>query len=259
MTRFSQALADKGFVQTVELEPPKGVDLKPLQELATSLAGRVDAVVLADNPRAEARLDPVVVAGELIQKAGVEVILTFTCRDRNRLALTSRMLAAAAAGVETLLIVSGDFVNLGDHPQAKPVYDLDSVQALQLAGGLSQGTDLAGIELAGAPSFFLGATAAAQAEPLGPQLLKLRKKLAAGAGFIVTMPLAGVEAYSRLRREAGVEGAKLIAGVEVDEPAARERAAELVKELKAAGADGVHLSIPGAQEELPALLDACGL
>ena len=257
MTRFGQALKDKSFVVTVELEPPKGSDLGPLQELAGKLSGQVDAVVLADNPRAEARMEPVMAAHKLLRHAGVEVILTLTCRDRNRLALTSQMLGAAAAGVESLLIVSGDFVNLGDHPGAKPVYDLDSVQALQLARQLCQGQDMSGNDLLGSPSFVLGAALSPQAEPLGAQLLKLRKKLQAGAEFIMTMPLTDKETYAKLKAEAGE--VKLIAGVAAEDPASREGAAALVKELKSVGADGVHLSMAAAQEELPALLNNCGL
>lgn len=257
MTRFGQALKDKNFVVTVELDPPKGADLEPLKKLAQELSSKVDAVVLADNPRAEARMDPVMAAHKLLRHAEVEVILTMTCRDRNRLALTSQMLGAAAAGVETLLIVSGDFVSLGDHPQAKPVYDLDSVQALQLARSLSQGQDLTGHDLAGAPSFVLGAALSPQAEPRGAQLLKLRKKLQAGAEFIMTMPLADQETYQELRAE--VDSTKLIAGVAVEDPASRDKAAGLVKQLKTAGADGVHISMAAAQEDLPAFLSACGL
>lgn len=257
MIRFGQALKDKSFVTTVELEPPKGADLGPLQELAGELSGRVDAVVLADNPRAEARLDPVMAAHKLLRHAEVEVILILTCRDRNRLALTSQMLGAAAAGVESLLIVSGDFVSLGDHPGAKPVYDLDSVQALQLARQLSQGQDMSGNDLLGSPSYVLGAALSPQAEPLEAQMLKLRKKMQAGLDFIMTMPLADQASYAKLKAQAG--GLKLIAGVAADDPASREEAAALVKELKSSGADGVHLSMAAAQEELPALMNACGL
>lgn len=257
MNRFSQALKKKDFVVTVELEPPKGTDLEPLVKLASELAKRVDAVVLADNPRAEARLDPMMAAHKLLRHAEVDVILTLTCRDRNRLALTGQMLAAAAAGVESLFIVSGDFVNLGDHPQAKPVYDLDTVQALHLAAKLSQGQDLAGGEIADAPAFLLGAAFSTQAEPRGAHLMKLKKKLRAGAGFIVTLPLPEAAPYAPLRAETGET--KVIAGVTLADPAEREQAAALVKELKAAKADGVHLALPAAQEELPAFLNACGL
>jgi methylenetetrahydrofolate reductase (NADPH) len=111
--------------------------------------------------------------------------------------------------------------------------------------------------LQGAPSFVLGTALSPQAEPRGAQLLKLRKKLQAGAEFIMTMPLEDQDTYQELR--AGIDGVKLIAGVAVEDPASREAASELVKQLKESGADGVHISMAAAQEDLPAFLNACGL
>ena len=166
MTSFAQALKDRGFVVTAELDPPRGVDLGPLMELAGRIAGQVDALVISDNQGANLRQSPWWAAHRLAETTPAEVILTLTCRDRNRLALAGDILAAAAAGVDNLLLVSGDFISLGDHPQAKPVYDLDSVQALMLAQGLAQGHDLNGQALAGAPELFLGAVLAPEARPL---------------------------------------------------------------------------------------------
>jgi 5,10-methylenetetrahydrofolate reductase len=250
MTSLAQSLEQKDFLVTVELEPPKGPDLGPLVELAASLAGRADALVVADNPRAEARLSPVLAAHKLAKHAGAPVVVTLACRDRNRLALTSEMLAAAAAGAEGVLVVSGDFVTLGDHPQAKPVYDLDSVQGLLLARELARGRDLAGGELAAPAPLLLGAAANPGADPPGPQLLKLRKKRAAGAALFWGAP-APARAVAAFLAQA--EGLRLLAGVG---PA--EGAPELISELRGGGAAGVHLSAPGAPEELAGLLDACG-
>jgi 5,10-methylenetetrahydrofolate reductase len=250
MTSLGQSLEQKDFLVTVELEPPKGPDLAPLVELASAVGGRADAVVVADNPRAQARLGPVLAAHKLAKHAGCPVVVTLTCRDRNRLALTSEMLAAAAAGAQGLLMVSGDFVTLGDHPQAKPVYDLDSVQGLFLARELAQGRDLAGGGLEAPVELLLGAAANPAAEPLGPQLLKLRKKRAAGATLFWGAP-APAQAVAALLAQA--EGLRLVAGVE-----AGGGAAGLVSELRGSGAAGVHLSAPGAPGELAGLLDACG-
>ncbi len=111
-----------------------------------------------------------------------------TCRDRNRLALESDLLGAGALGLENILVISGDFVSLGDHPDAKPVYDADSVQFLQIARGLMAGHDSADQPLQGNPQFCLGAVLIPEADPLGPQLLKVRKKLAAGARFFHHRP-----------------------------------------------------------------------
>jgi 5,10-methylenetetrahydrofolate reductase len=260
MAKLAQALADKKFVITVELDPPRGVAIAGLKALAAGLAGRVDAVVLSDNRGACPRQAPCWLAHVLGAHAGLEVIMTLTCRDRNRLALTSEMLAAAAAGVENLLLVSGDFVSLGDHPGAKPVYDLDSVQALQLATALMAGHDLGGQDLADAPTFFLGSSLAAHANPLGPQVMKYRKKLQAGADFFITQPLNALGTMEAFLDQAGEPGAPIIAGVEMGAPGEMEAKADLARRIKATGmAAGLHLSLPAAPAQLPAFLDACGL
>ena len=258
MSSLQEALAAKKFVCTVELNPPKGASLDKFLALAQGLAGKADALVLADNPGATARMDPLLAAAKLSNGSGGEVVLTLTCRDGNRLSLTARMLAAAAAGVKNLLLVSGDHVSLGDHPQAKAVYDLDSVQALLLAGQLAQGHDLAGGELEDAPSFFAGAAVCLQAEPRAAQLMKLGKKVAAGAGFVITMPVDGADQFKAFVEQAGSLERPILAGVEVGEGQEPDAATALVKELEKAGAAGVHLSWPSAPERLPELLAACG-
>jgi len=260
MTSFAQALQDKPFVVSLELDPPRGADLAAFMDLAGALAGRVDALVLSDHRGAVPRMSPWWPAHRLVEHTPAEVIVTLCCRDRNRLAMTGDLMAMSAAGVENLLVVSGDFTTLGDHPQAKPVYDLDSVQALLLAGRLAQGRDLAGAELMGAPRFFLGAVAAPAATPWEPQAAKLRKKINAGAGFLVTLPIQTPAPLEGFWARVGAGPVPLIAGVEVGEPGQRTAAAALVKEIKAGGlANGVHLAMPAAQADLPALLDACGL
>lgn len=258
MSSFSQVVAEKDFVVTVEVDPPKGTDLSGLLDLAQALGKRADALVVSDNAGAVARLDPVAAAAAVKDKAGAEVIVTLTCRDRNRLALTSAMLAAAAAGLENLLLVSGDYVTLGDHPQAKGVYDLDSVQALQLAGTLGAGSDMAGGRLSGAPNFFLGAGVSPLAQPLAGQVMKLKKKLAAGAKFIITMPVSQAGQFAKFHDLINGVQCKLLAGVELGEGADVQTAGTLAGELKAAGAAGLHLSAPGRPEALGDLLSACG-
>ena len=260
MTSLQEAMSSDRFLVTAELEPPKGTELEPLAALAQSLGRRLDALVVSDNNRAQARLDPLAAALLIKERAACQLVITLTCRDRNRLALTSQMLAAGAAGFGNLLLVSGDFVSLGDHPGAKPVYDLDSVQALDLAGKLASGRDLAGNQLQGAPSFFLGAGVAPAAQPLALQALKARKKIQAGARFLVTRPLAEVAELEALLAELGSLEVPLLAGVEVGEALDKDRAAELVKQIKSGNlARGVHLSAPGDPAGLEALLDLCGL
>jgi 5,10-methylenetetrahydrofolate reductase len=258
MSRFSEALNQKDFLVTMELDPPKGTDLSAFLATAKDLAGRVDALVVSDNAGAVARMDAVTAARELLADSQAEVIVTLTCRDRNRLALTSAMLAAAAAGLENLLLVSGDYVTLGDHPQAKGVYDLDSVQALSLAATLNQGNDLSGGELSGNPGFFLGAVVSPAAEPQAAQLMKLNKKLTAGAQFFITQPITDLEQYRKFQQRTEKVAVKILVGVETGENLDLEAAGALITELKNAGAAGVHLSTPGRPEDLASLLSASG-
>lgn len=260
MPDLSQALGQKEFVVTVELDPPRGVDVSRVLDLAGRLAGRVDAVVVSDHRQACARQSPCWLAHLLRERAGLTAVMTLTCRDRNRLALTGDILAAAAAGARELLLVSGDFVTLGDHAGAKPVYDLDSVQALQMARALAAGRDLAGQALEGAPELFLGAVVAAAAKPLEPQLVKFRKKIQAGAGFFITRPLKSAEDLRSFLERNGPAGVPMIAGVEAKGAEDVPAAAALFRQVREAGlAAGAHLSLPQAQDGLPDLLTACGL
>ncbi len=255
MSKFSDALAGGKFVVTVELDPPRGPSLQELDALAASLAPQADAVVVSDNRGAVARLSPVLAAHHLIKHTPAEVILTLTCRDRNRLALTSEMLAAAAGGVRNLLLVSGDFVTLGDQPGARPVYDLDSVQALMLASAMAQGRDLAG-ELSGPAAFFLGASLPAATEPPGLAGIKFAKKLKAGAGFFITQPVSGAAQLEALTQLPPAAGCKLIAGLELKAEEEAGPLVELAKELKGGGkAAGVHLACPDNPQRLAELLD----
>jgi 5,10-methylenetetrahydrofolate reductase len=259
MSKLSDALAAGKFVVTVELDPPRGADLDPLGELAGRLSGKADAVVVSDNRGAIARMSPVMACRHLIANGGPEVIMTLTCRDRNRLGLTSELLAAAAAGVENLLVVSGDFVTLGDQPGSRPVYDLDSVQALLLASALAQGQDLAG-ELSGPAPFYLGATLAPDASLLGLQTMKFMKKSKAGAAFFITKPIRDASGLEALAQQAGAGEAKIIAGLELEADQEPSGAAELAQALKAGGiAAGVHLACPDNQQRLPELVGQLGL
>jgi 5,10-methylenetetrahydrofolate reductase len=272
-------LEKKDFVVTAELHPPKGCDLSGLLAQADRLKGKVDAVTVSDNAHAVMRMSAWAACRALSER-GLEVILTVACRDRNRLALASDLLGAASLGVKNLLCVSGDHVVLGDHREAKPVFDLDSVQLLQLAGRLIQGQDGGEAPLTGAPRFLLAAAANPNAEPLGPQLLKFQKKVSAGATLFQTQAVFEVARFkafaAEARKVAGGAKVKLLAGVHVLSPAelgllaeaaadprllpglrvpaevatglgegsgkAVELAGGIIKQLKASGAcNGVHL------------------
>lgn len=219
MGKLKDALAGGRFPLVVEIKPPKGVDLEGMLAPVRGLNGKVTAFGVPDNEHAKMRLSALA-AARLVKGAGGEPLLLMTCRDRNRLALESDLLGAGALGLENILAMSGDFVTLGDHPDAKPVYDADSVQLLGIAQGLMAGHDSAGNSLKGNPEFFLGAVLIPEADPLPPQQLKFRKKLAAGAQFFVTAPVFDLEKLRQFRQALDLNGAKLLACLKV--PSAEE-------------------------------------
>jgi len=294
MSKLRETLEAGAFPVVVELKPPKGTGVDEMLAVVKALAGRVTAFSIPDNEHAKMRL-AAVAAARLVKEAGGEALVHLTCRDRNRLALSSDLLGAASLGLENLLLVSGDYVTLGDHPQAKPVYDADSVQLLQIARGLMDGHDSAGLPLTGSPVFFLGAVVIPEAEPLPPQLIKFEKKLAAGAQFFITPPIFDLDKLRRFREHLPGTPVKLLAGVKVlgaDEVAlaaagqwrkvyslppdlvrdlagkepedimARgvEAAGRLVKQIKQEKlADGVYLKAKGRTDLFTKILAAAGL
>ncbi len=211
MSRLARQLAAGEFVVTTEVAPPKGIDLAATLATVAHLRG-VTAVNVTDNQGANMRMTPLVVAGLLVRE-GVEPILQLTCRDRNRMALQSDLLGAAALGVENLLLVSGDHARFGDHPAARSVFDLDSVQLLQGVAGLMAGQDLAGRPLSTAPRFFPGAAVTPEAEPFELMVQKYRKKVAAGAGFFQTQAVFEPQRLARFMAEAKGSGVPVLVGV----------------------------------------------
>jgi len=184
MSQFSEQLASGRFVVTAEIAPPKGTNLAPAMDGARKMQG-VTAVNVTDNQGANMRLSSLALAAQL-QQSGMETILQLTCRDRNRMALQSDLLGAAAFGIENLLLLSGDHSKFGDHPDARPVFDLDSVQLLDMTSGLMAGVDMAGKPLNGVPRFFPGAAVNPAAEPFELMFQKVTKKVASGALFFQT-------------------------------------------------------------------------
>ena len=156
MTRkLEEKLRSRSFAVTTELTPPKGIDLAEIFAKAELLAPCVDAVNLTESPRARMAIEPKSVAHLLIDR-GVEPIVQVTARDRNRIAVQADLLGAAALGVQNFVFMTGDSPKNGDHPDAKPVFDLTTVELLAAARTLAAGHDLAGNELKGAPHFFVG-------------------------------------------------------------------------------------------------------
>jgi len=194
-------LQEKEFVVTAEIGPPKGTDVSRLVHHIELLRDRVDALNVTDNQSSVMRVSSLA-ACRLILEHGGEPILQLTCRDRNRLALQSELLSAWVLGVRNVLCLTGDYVTLGDHPEAKPVFDLDSVQLLQTVGRLNQGQDLAGNNLEGATDFLAGAVVTPEADPLEPQLIKFAKKVRAGARFFQTQAVYDLERFRRFMEQA---------------------------------------------------------
>jgi len=184
------------FVITCELGPPKGIEIDKLIDEVEPLRDKVDAFNVTDLQSSVMRVGSLA-ACRLLKDKDLEPIMQLTCRDRNRLALQSDVLSAAVLGIENLLCLTGDHPTLGDHPKAMPVFDLDSVQLLSAVKGLMGAKDMAGNDLEGRPpEFCLGAAVNPGAEPLEPQIMKMEKKVQAGAEFFQTQAVYEVDKFS---------------------------------------------------------------
>lgn len=212
MASLAEKLAAGRFVVTTELTPPKGIDLSDLLAKAESLRDVVDAFNLTESPRARMAVEPKSVARLLIER-GIEPIVQFTARDRNRIALQSDLLGAALLGVRNVLFMAGDPPKIGDHPDAKPVFDLNSSQMLEAARALNAGHDMAGNPLKGAPRLLLGATANPGATDFAGEIANTRRKIAAGAQFLQTQAVYDAVSLERFVNAVQLESTKLIAGI----------------------------------------------
>lgn len=182
---LKQAFESGKFVITTEVGPLKGTDTTELAEVAEILRGRVDAANATDQQSSVMRLGSMVTC-YLLQQHGLESVIQMTCRDRNRIALQSDLLSAWVMGIKNVLALTGDVPELGDHPQAKSVYDLDSVQLLGVISKLNEGTDMVGNELKGKPDFFVGAVVNPGADTEASfelQIIKMEKKIKQAQNF----------------------------------------------------------------------------
>jgi len=209
---FREALNQKDFVVTAEVGPPKGTEIAEMVEHIDLLKDKVDGLNVTDNQSSVMRISSLAVCRMILDHGG-EPILQLTCRDRNRMALQSELLSAWVLGVKNVLCLTGDYISVGDHPQAKPVFDLDSVQLLQTVCMLNQGKDLAGNEMQGGTDLFAGAVVTPEADPIEPQMIKFEKKLAAGARFIQTQAIYDLDNFKRFMDRARRDGVKIMAGV----------------------------------------------
>lgn len=212
MSKLKEKLENGQFVITGEIGPPKGVDLEQCLHDAEMLRNHVTAINVTDQQSAVLRIGSMSVSARLVQR-GLEPVYQLTCRDRNRLALQSDLLSAWALDIENVLCITGDHPILGDHTEAKPVYDLDSVQLVQTASRLNQGYDISDHELDSSPAFFLGAVVTPGAEPLEPQVIKMKKKIDAGCRFFQTQAIYSPEKFEDFISKTRTFGVPVIAGV----------------------------------------------
>ncbi len=204
------------FVVTSEVAPIKGCvrnETTPefLKE-ARALAGQVHAVNVTDNQSAVMKLGSLA-ASVLLQREGIDTVFQITCRDRNRIALQSELLSASSLGIQNVLCVTGDHIKLGDHRSAKAVFDIDSVQLLATAAGLNRGHDMAGNSLSAPTDLCLGAVVNPNFHPLDLQLLKMEKKIEAGAEFFQTQAVYDPKIFQAFAREASAFGVPIQYGI----------------------------------------------
>jgi 5,10-methylenetetrahydrofolate reductase len=289
---FREALDSGKFLITAEIGPVKGTEIDGLLEDAELIKGKVDAINVTDLQSSVMRLGSMAVC-HLLKDRVIDPILQMTCRDRNRLALQSDLLSAWVLGIRNVLALTGDHPTLGDHPQAMPVFDLDSVSLLRVIGRLNEGFDMQGNQLKGAPDFFPGAVVNPGADTEAAfemQIIKMEKKIEAGARFFQTQGIFDLDLFERFIKR--IEGFKIpvlggvillksagmarfmnknVAGVFVPESLIKEMeetkdkvktsieiAARLIKGLKNL-CEGVHIMAIGWEKRIPMVLEEAGL
>src|SRR5213080_1563305 len=210
--RLREVLESDEFVTTVEYNPPKGTDIAPIMDNAKALLGKVHGVNVTDNTAAILRAGSLSVCRMLFEM-GHDPVMQVTCRDRNRLAIQSDLLSAHILGIRNILCLTGDYPTVGDHKDAKPVYDLDSVQIMQLVQGLNNGRDLAGNKLDGSTDFVIGAAVTPEADPIGPMLVKFETKVNAGAQFFQTQAIFHPYLFNSFMRAVRKFKVRVLAGI----------------------------------------------
>ena len=210
---FSEKLKSGKFLITCEAAPIKGVNIDTvLDKEVEPLRGKVDAFNVTDLQSSVMRLGSLAVC-HLLAERNLEPIFQITCRDRNRLALQSDLLNAYVLGIRNVLVLTGDYPALGDHPEAKPVFDLDSVSLLKVASGLMEGKDMKGNDLDGKPEFCLGAVVNPGYDPIELQLIKMEKKIKAGAKFFQTQAVYNLETFEKFMKEAEKFKVPILGGI----------------------------------------------
>ena len=209
---FEEKLCSKKFLVTTEIGPPKGADISEMIHHVDLLKDKVDAINVTDHQSSVMRF-PSLGGCLSVKERGGEPILQVTCRDRNRLALQADLLLAYSRGISNVLCLTGDSIDVGDHNEAKPVFDMDSVQLLKMIKTMESGTDIAGNDLKGTPKFCVGASVHPEADIIEPQLIKFDKKVAAGAQFFQTQGIFDLGTLRRFMQYASQFDVKILAGI----------------------------------------------
>ncbi len=290
---FKEVLDSGRFVVTSEIAPPKGTNLETMLHHIELLKDKVDALNVTDHQSSVMRF-PSIGGCLAIKENGGEPILQMTCRDRNRMALQAELLLAYSRGIRNVLCLTGDAIPVGDHKEAKGVFDLDSVQLLRAVHLLESGSDMGGNELDGAVEFCAGAIVTPEANPIEPQLIKFEKKVESGAVFFQTQAVYDLDNFARFMQHARRFPVKILAGIVllssarmarymtenvpgifvpqdlIDEMATAPKGEALTRGIEIAGrmiaalkkesiCDGVHIMAIGKEEVVPDILAAAGL
>ena len=279
-----ERLGNGQFVITMEVDPPRGANPWPVYEKIKQVAPLLTAANIADCPTAKMRMSPIALAHLIQDQLDLETIFHLTCRDRNILGLQAELLGAWAMGVKNILTVTGDHPNLGDHPEASAVYDVDSSGLARLASNLNAGCDYYGNPLEDGTQLFIGAVANPAVKDLAIEKSRIEKKIANGVQFFQTQPIYSLEQLHRFQEEVqpsvpviygimplkGVKQAQYlnskVPGVHVPkdmvdllekfgEEAVTEQLTEMILTMKKEIA-GVHLFPMGKYERILGLLEA---
>lgn len=212
MVSFSTALQSKKFVVTSELNPPKGTDLTKLYKAADCLRDYVDAFNLTDSHNARMSIAPIAVA-HMLHGRGIESIVQVTSRDRNRIALQADLLGAAVLGVNNIVAMGGDPPSYGDHPDAKPVFDVYAATIIKAARALENGTDLGGNALDGTPRFCVGAVVNPGATSIVDEIKRMEEKIEAGADFFQTQAIFDLGTFEKFIKQTESFNVPVLAGI----------------------------------------------
>jgi len=216
-SNLEKVLKAGNFAVTSECGPPRGADPEAVKKKGSLLAGYVDAVNVTDNQTSVVRMSSF--SACLILKAmGLDPVMQMVCRDRNRIAIQSDVLGASALGINNILCLSGDHQKFGDHPTAKNVFDIDSMQLIQcIRQMVDDGRFLSGEEIKGKPDLFVGCAANPFADPFEIRAMRLAKKAKAGAQFVQTQCVFNAEKFGKwmeMVRDLGVhENVYILAGI----------------------------------------------